>query len=67
MLLTSDECMILYLIFMKHKVLTDLEQLPKLNVKKGELTQIENKLYSGALYGSVLNGWIVKRRISISL
>ncbi len=56
MLLTSDECMILYLIFMKHKVLTDLEQLPKLNVKKGELTQIENKLYSGALYGSVING-----------
>ena len=56
MLLTSDECMILYLIFMKHKVLTDLEQLPKLNVKKGELTQIENKLYSGVLYGSVLNG-----------
>jgi hypothetical protein len=54
--LNSDECMVLYLIFLKHKVLTDLEQLPKLKVKNGELSQIENKLYSGALYGSVLNG-----------
>ena len=55
MLLTSDECMTLYLIFMKHKVLVDLEQLPKLKVKNGELSQIENKLFSGALYGSVLS------------
>lgn len=47
--LTPDECAILHLIVIKHRMLVDWGQLPELKVTTGEMSQIENKLYSGAL------------------
>ena len=46
---TPNECEILYVIFTKHGILTSWGQLPKLWATKGEMSQIENKLLSGAL------------------
>jgi hypothetical protein len=46
---TPNECEILHLIFTKHEILTDWGQLPKLLATKGEMSQIGNKLLSGAL------------------
>jgi hypothetical protein len=45
---TQEECEILYLIFIKHGILTDWGELPKLNATLGQLSQIENKLVAGA-------------------